>query len=362
MDIITQLALGAAVGEAVLGKKLGNKAPLWGMLGGLIPDLDVLANFVLQEPEKLAFHRSYSHSLLFAVLGGLFFGFLWWIIYFNKQTAISRKQEIDAIIQDKPYIKSNQIFFKDWFYLFFLTFLTHIALDTFTTYGTQILMPFDNFRLEIGSISIVDPLYTLPLILATLIATFIAHNKKSRKIINNIGLILSSAYLIFTVSNKMYVNYVFKESLKAQDIEYKRLFTNPTLLNNALWYGAAECDSGYHIGFYSIFDNHKTIHFNFEPNNRHLWQGVDTTYAINTLKWFSNNYYILAKEDNELLYIDIRFGKMDITSTDPLNSYIFYFEVFRDQNGNITFEQRQKRPTQNITELFTKLIVRVKGN
>ena len=71
MDSLTQLALGAAVGEIVLGKKAGNRAMLWGAVGGTIPDLDILANFITDEMTALAFHRSITHSFLFAFTAGI---------------------------------------------------------------------------------------------------------------------------------------------------------------------------------------------------------------------------------------------------------------------------------------------------
>ena len=36
MDAVTQIALGAAVGEATLGKKAGNKAVVWGAIAGIM--------------------------------------------------------------------------------------------------------------------------------------------------------------------------------------------------------------------------------------------------------------------------------------------------------------------------------------
>ena len=44
MDSITQAALGAAVGEGVLGRRIGNRAPIWGAVLGTLPDLDVVFN------------------------------------------------------------------------------------------------------------------------------------------------------------------------------------------------------------------------------------------------------------------------------------------------------------------------------
>ena len=71
MDSVSQATLGAAVGELVLGKKVGKKAPLWGATAGTLPDLDVLTAPFLSESAQLGVHRGVSHSLLFAVVGGI---------------------------------------------------------------------------------------------------------------------------------------------------------------------------------------------------------------------------------------------------------------------------------------------------
>ena len=74
MDSLSQIVLGAAVGEVVLGRRIGNRAMIWGAIAGTLPDMDVLGKYVLSELDNLGFHRGISHSLLFAVLGALVFG------------------------------------------------------------------------------------------------------------------------------------------------------------------------------------------------------------------------------------------------------------------------------------------------
>ena len=76
MDSLSQIVLGAAVGEVVLGRRIGNRAMIWGAVAGTIPDMDVLGKYFLSELDNLGFHRGISHSLLFSVLGALAFGWL----------------------------------------------------------------------------------------------------------------------------------------------------------------------------------------------------------------------------------------------------------------------------------------------
>ena len=87
MDSLTQIVLGAAVGEIALGKKVGNRALLWGAVGGTIPDLDVFFGAFLNPLQELATHRGFSHSIVFAILGAFLFG---WIIHFIYQSAYHR--------------------------------------------------------------------------------------------------------------------------------------------------------------------------------------------------------------------------------------------------------------------------------
>ena len=120
MDSLTQIVLGAAVGEAVLGKKIGNRAMLWGAIAGTIPDLDVFVRYFTDPITATEMHRGFSHSLVFAVLMAPILG---WIA--NK---IHRKREIGL---------------KPWMKLFFLCVVTHPLLDNHTTWGTQFFWPFE---------------------------------------------------------------------------------------------------------------------------------------------------------------------------------------------------------------------------
>ena len=90
MDSITQIVLGAACGEAVLGKKIGNRALLFGAIGGTIPDLDVFIGKLLfnNEIDAMAFHRGFMHSFLFAIFAAVGFGMLvFWIYNRGKRMA-----------------------------------------------------------------------------------------------------------------------------------------------------------------------------------------------------------------------------------------------------------------------------------
>ena len=121
MDSITQIVLGASVGEAVLGKKIGNKAILWGAVAGTLPDLDVILRYFTDEISATQMHRGFSHSIVFAVLIAPLLGW----------------------IARKIHFKLVDVSFKDWTKLFFWTTVTHPLLDAHTTWGTQFFLAFE---------------------------------------------------------------------------------------------------------------------------------------------------------------------------------------------------------------------------
>ena len=138
MDSLTQIVLGAACGEVVLGKKIGNKALFFGAIGGTLPDLDVFVGKWLysNEIQAMAFHRGFMHSIVFTVLAAFIFGWLVHKLYNSGKRLHSTTQ-------------------KDWINLFFWSLFTHPILDCFTPYGTQLFAPFSSYRVALNNIAVI---------------------------------------------------------------------------------------------------------------------------------------------------------------------------------------------------------------
>ncbi|MGB6153643.1 MAG: metal-dependent hydrolase, partial [Pricia sp.] len=175
MDSLTQIVLGASVGEAVLGKKVGNKALIYGAIAGTIPDLDVLTRYFLDTVTAIEWHRGFSHSIFFAVLFSPLFG---WLIH-----KIERK---------------SRATFMDWTRLMFWGLLTHPLLDAFTTWGTQLFWPFD-LRLAFQNIFVIDPLYTIPFLVFLILAMRQKRLSVKRRRYNQMGLFISCSYLLLSL-------------------------------------------------------------------------------------------------------------------------------------------------------------------
>lgn len=339
MDTVTQITLGAAVGEATGGRDAGAKGPLWGAALGLLPDLDVLANPFLTELQALTLHRSVTHSLVFIVAVSLAVAF-----------------GLRRLHPDTPVSASK------WGVLAILALGTHVGLDCLTTYGTQVFWPFSNYPVIYGTIFIIDPLYTVPLAAGLLIGFRWAPPVRARRFANYVGLALSSAYLLFTLINKAYVESVFQDALRAQDLPHEQVFTKPTAFNNLLWTAVAEGEDGFHVGFYSLLDEDQTVDFRYVPKRHDLLGDAADSPFVERLRWFSRGYFIVREPEPGMLTVqDLRFGRSDLGLTRD-GKYIFTFVLDRNEEGTITGFQ-QRRPDMNVRwPLLRRFVARIGGH
>jgi inner membrane protein len=317
MDSLTQAVLGAAVAEAVIGKKEGNKAIFWGAFIGTIPDMDVFFARLYDPVKSLFVHRGFSHSILFTVLMAIMLGYLLKKIYKRSYTPL-----------------------KQWMFMVFLVIGTHILLDCFTTYGTGVFEPFSSYRVEWSSIAIVDLFYTLPFIITVIATLFFKRYSKNRKIVSWAGIILSTVYLLATVPNKFFIKSTFKQQLIAQGAEYSRIKTFPLPLSNFLWMGIAEQKEGYLVGYHSLFGKQKDIDFEFISRNDLLLKDIADKKKIAALKRFSKGLYNIQSYNSALLFNDLRFGKIGINTDSP---YIFSFKIEKKDNNILITQNDAER-------------------
>ncbi|MAK34780.1 MAG: metal-dependent hydrolase [Flavobacteriaceae bacterium] len=331
MDSLTQIVLGAAVGEATLGKKVGNKAALYGAIAGTIPDLDVVANYLVDTVTALEMHRGFTHSIVFSIVFGLFFG--WLVSLWEKRAS-----------------------WKQWSLLWFLCFLTHPLLDAHTTWGTQLFWPFD-LRLAYKNIFVIDPLYTLPFLIFLVVALLRKRNDPKRRTFNNLGLWVSSIYLVLTLVLKGITFLKFENALEEQRIAYTEIETKPAPLNAILWTANVETEHSFLIGYYSLFDS-QPIKFGVHPKNHELLGGLAADAKIKRLIKLTNGFYTISEDNGNLYFNDLRFGTL---SVDPNNrDYVFSF-LLEKKGENLVVTENRKRP-EDAKNLLKELWVRIKGN
>lgn len=335
MDSLTHIILGAAIGEAVLGKKIGRQAMLWGAIADTIPDFDVFASPCVTDAQQLLVHRGITHSFLFVAVMSPLLG----------------------VLLSKLY-KKAEVTWQQWSLLFFLGLFTHIVLDSFTAYGTAWFEPFSSYRVSFNSIFVADLFYTLPFLICVIIALIAKNGSPKRIKWNKAGLIISSAYLVFTIANKWHVHHEMKDGLKKKNITSSDFVTTPTPLNNFLWLAYAPDETGYWFGYYSIFDKTNDIDYFHVNKNDSLLAPYTHYESVKLLKQFSKNHYCMTKNDSTIVFNDIRFGLMGGWDK-PDSLFVFSF-VIDEKADNSEALDRSKFKT-SLGDAMASLINRAKG-
>ena len=92
-----------------------------------------------------------------------------------------------------------------WFWAIQLALVTHPLLDAFTVYGTQLLWPLPLRPVMWSSVFIIDPLYTVWLLIACIAAFFLRERIAAQRVLVA-GLALSTAYLGWSLVAKSMVD------------------------------------------------------------------------------------------------------------------------------------------------------------
>ena len=312
MDSVTQIALGAAVGEATLGRKVGWRAPFWGGLCGLLPDFDVLWPFA-DPVAAFTWHRGYSHALAVLTLATPLIAW--------------------AAVRIHP---ATRQFRRGWLLLAFLALVTHPILDCFTVYGTQALLPFSDLPVAWSTIFIIDPLFSLPLLLGVTAALVLTRGRALGHWLSNAGLALAVAWLAFTVAIKVHVDRVTENSLPSAGVT--RYLTTPSPFNAVLWRVVAMTDDGRYLeGYYSLLDAERKVAFASRPAGHELLEPLRHEALVARLMWFSRGFFAGRElDDGKIMISDLRMGFEDW--------FVFSFAVGRREGQTIAPAPVQRRP------------------
>lgn len=339
MDSITQITLGAAIGESLLGMKIGYRAAAWGAFLGTVPDLDVLANPFLDSVEQISFHRGFTHSLLFCLIASPMFGY--GINYLQKKWEVG---------------------WKKWSQFVFLVFFTHILLDVQTTYGTQVFYFFSDWPVTTDSIFIIDPIYTFSLLIGLIPALFFNRDSNVRSFLNRGGLLISTLYLVWALGIKAHVHSVFDASFENQYGYYDAIKTTPNGPSTFLWTGYIVREDVVYQSIYSIFDKDTDLEFRAIPRNTGLIEGIRNDRAVETLLWFSRGYYTVREEKDTLIFYDLRFGRNDLWLTDNEKAGFVWKNYIRfNEDGDATGIDLSTPDFETRSSFFERFIDRIKG-
>jgi inner membrane protein len=330
MDSLTQFTLGAAVSVAVMGRRTAPwKAALWGGACGTLPDLDALLDH--GDPiSDMTLHRADSHSLLWLTLASP--AIAW---------AVSR-------------LNGPPGSFRRWWLAVWLALFTHPLLDVMTVYGTQLLRPFTDHPYGVGSLFIIDPLYTLPLLGGL---AFVLIRPDARGLRWNLaGLALSTVYVAWSVGAQQHVESVASASLARQGIAADRMLVTPTPFNTVLWRVVAMTPTGYHEGFYSLLDREPTVRFDGFDRGAPLYAALAGHAPVDRVARFTGGFFAMTQHRGQVLISDLRMGQ------EP--AYAFSFVVAERVAGRLlpARQPSKSRVRHDIDGGFRWLVRRAAGH
>ena len=166
---------------------------------------------------------------------------------------------------------------------------------------------------------------------------------------------ISSFYLTLTVINKIYIDSVFRKTLKEKNIDSIRFQAQPSIFNNILWYGIAETEDHYYAAYYSLFDR-KTEFSNWQklPKNHELLPMEHPD--VQTLAWFSNHYFNviqMEEQSDQYRYNDLRYP---LLNADDPNSSVFSFTIYKDGERWNVLPFSGKPPSREDFDILTWFI------
>ncbi len=325
MDPLSQAALGASLSQSfATDRKKQVSAMVIGALAGMAPDLDIFINSDNDPLLFLEYHRQFTHSLIFIPFGALLCAFVFY-----------------------PFAKKKLSFAQ--IYLFsFLGYATHGLLDACTSYGTQLFWPFSNVRIAWSVVSIIDPLFTVPLIIFILFAVVGKNVVYARS-----GFIYAIIFLSLGVVQNQRAETAAVELALQRGHQTERVHAKPSFGNRHVWKLIYEYDGRYYVDAVKLLWGVEYITGSsiekLDVKRDFSWLPEESQLAkdIERFRWFSDDFLAVSIEDEKLI-TDVRYSLLpneinymwgievnkSLIDDGDLDAHVFY-EMNNDVDENI---------------------------
>ncbi len=288
MDPLSQGVIGAVAAQQTVKHKHFLIATILGFLSGMSADLDIFIRSSEDPMLYLEFHRQFTHSLLFIPIGGLICALFFYYFFLQKKD-ISFKQ---------TYVYTT------------IGYATHGFLDSCTTYGTQLLWPFTNDRIAWNTISIIDPLFTFPLLILILLAVV-----RTRKIFSYTALSWVFIYGFFGFIQQERAINIGKEIAINRGHKITNIESKPSFANLIVWKIIYTTEKSYYIDAVKlglstrVYEGTKIAKLDIQKSLPWLDPKSQQAKDIEKFRWFSNGYVAMSKTiPNQI--IDIRYSML----------------------------------------------------
>jgi len=321
MDSITQALLGATIAEAGFRRGLGGRAVVVGAVLGILPDLDIVTGFA-GPWAAMKYHRGPTHSLIVLAIAAPLVG---WLAWRWAQRRASPGQ---------------------WIHLAFWVLLTHALLDWCTSYGTQLLWPLTDGRFTLDVVAIIDPLYTLPLLAALLLACVPRIRRVSRAFAVG-ALVVTTAYLGFGFVQMQRARSLAEVQLEHDGFEAAALRVCPLVMTNLVWHIAARDEhDNLRVGVVSTWAPREIRFHRLDASDNPLVRKALESEHGRLFAWFADDMVsarVVHEDPGESVILsDQRYGMV----IDPTKS-VFTARARFDADG-LLVEVRQVRDNPDI--------------
>ena len=292
-----QAALGAAMGEWLMGKRLGNWALAWGALLGIVPELDVLIFPFLDTAQKLVWHQGVSHSLVVMTVAG--YGLT------HGLAKIWHKEKITKL-------QAGGLVAAVWG--------AHLLAECLTAQGAAVLWPFVEKRVALDCLPPGDLLLAGPLVVSVLWMAFLreapakkSRGKKPRPLSKRrkccfLGLGLSAAYALLGGGMKFVASAGFEADLMRRGVKYQRRMESPTPYNLLLWRAVVDCGDELRVGYRTIFELHSTpVRWTIYPKGKDALAAVSEISETRTLTRATDGWWLARPNAQGAWLGDLRF-------------------------------------------------------
>ena len=287
MDPITQAVVGASASQLVSSRREKILAGVLGFFSGMAADLDVLISSPSDPLLSIEYHRAFTHALVFIPVGALICA----VIFYTLFPAFKRKLSFART------------------YLFcFAGYVTHALLDACTTYGTQLFWPFSTSRIAWNNVSVVDPLFTLPLIAMLLLAM-----GRRSTLIAVVAAIYGFTYLGLGVLQNQRAEVIAHQLATSRGHTPIRLGVKPSLGNIITWKSVYEHEGRFYVDAVRVANGHRIIpgssteKLDLAKHFPWLKAGTQQAKDVERFSWFSNQH-VAIDPDNSQRIIDVRYS------------------------------------------------------
>ena len=286
MDPLSQATIGAVAVQSTVKRQDLARIGLIGALAGMAPDLDVLIQSSTDPLLQLEYHRQFTHSLVFIPIGAIVCAVAFW-----------------------PFVRRHMSFKAVWFTAL-VGYATHGLLDACTTYGTLLLWPFSDARIAWNTISVVDPLFTLPLLGFAITAAV-----RKSQLIGRLGMAWVAFYLSIGVIQEERA-LAAGEALAAQRGHAPAIVSaKPSFGNLLLWKTVYEYGDQFWVdavragGSVTIIEGEHVERLNLTAAFPWLDAKSQQARDVERFRWFSNDYLAIDRDDPSLI-VDMRYSHL----------------------------------------------------